>query len=101
MTITILNPKQKIRLPNENQTGTRAGGNTGSKLLRRKSMNSKTAEDNVLSSLIDEIVNDGKCAEDAFLISRLNAMISDGLLGDVGSVTGESIINFIKNYGKG
>jgi hypothetical protein len=60
-------------------------------------MDSKIAEDNVMSLIVDY----GKCAEDAFLISRLNVMISDGLLGDVGSVTGESIINFIKNYGKG
>jgi hypothetical protein len=57
-------------------------------------MDSKIAENDVVAL----IMSYGRCAEDAFLISKIDAMISAGLLGDVSPVTGETIINFIKNY---
>jgi hypothetical protein len=60
-------------------------------------MDSKVAENDVVALIMDY----GRCAEDTFLINQLDAMISVGLLGDIGSVTGEKIINFIKNYKKG
>jgi UDP-N-acetylglucosamine transferase subunit ALG13 len=57
-------------------------------------MDSKIVEDDV----VQMIMSYGRCAEDAFLASKIDTMISTGLLGDIGSVTGEKIINFIKNY---
>jgi hypothetical protein len=66
-------------------------------IFKKGGIDSKMVEDDV----VQMIMSYGRCAEDTFLINQLDAMISAGLLGDIGSVTGGTIINFIKNYKKG